>query len=279
MTRPKTANDLSNLKAERRQVWITAYDYTQARLAGAAMVDAILVGDSLGMTMLGYSTTLPVTLDDMVYHSRVVRRGAPDTVMVVDLPFLTYRDPDAALSSAGRLIQESLADAVKIEGGARLAPTVERLVAEGIPVVGHLGLTPQSVHTMGGFRVQARTADQIIALVADAKALVQAGISVLVLEGIPDRVAGHVTERVSVPTVGIGAGAATDGQVLVFHDCLGLSERSPKFVTPFADGSAVLAEGLARYREAVAAGAFPTEAHAYHISDAEWARFVAQYRE
>ncbi len=274
MTQPKTVRELFQLKGQRPQVWITAYDFTQAELAASAAVDAILVGDSLGMTMLGYSTTLPVTVEDMVYHSRVVRRAARDTVLIVDLPFLSYRDPTTALLSAGRIVQEAAADAVKLEGGARTVPVVEHLVAEGIPVIGHLGLTPQSVHRMGGYRVQARTADTIQTLVADASQLAAAGISALVLEGIPDRVAAYVTQSVAVPTIGIGAGSATDGQVLVFHDCVGLSARTPKFVTPFAQAREALLEGIRKYREAVIGGAFPDAQHSYHVSDQEWDRFV-----
>ncbi len=277
MTLPKTARELLHLKGQRPQVWITAYDFTQAELAQSAAVDAILVGDSLGMTMLGYSTTLPVTVDDMVYHSRVVRRAASDTLLIVDMPFLSYRDPATALVNAGRIMQEAAADAVKLEGGARIIPVVEHLVAEGIPVIGHLGLTPQSVHRMGGYRVQARTADAVHTLVEDARQLAAAGISALVLEGIPDRVAALVTHTVTVPTIGIGAGSATDGQVLVFHDCVGLSARTPKFVTPFAHGREALLQGIRSYREAVIGGTFPDAQHSYHITDEEWDHFVRQH--
>lgn len=274
MTRPKTTLDLVSLKSERPQVWITAYDFLQAELAEAAEMDAILVGDSLGMTMLGFDSTLPVTIEDMLYHARVVRRGAPNTVMIVDLPFLTYTSPESALANAGRLMQDARADAVKLEGGKRLAESVRRLVAEGIPVIGHLGLTPQSLHIMGGYRVQARTQEQIAELLDDAQILVQAGISALVLEGIPDQVASFVTKRLSVPTIGIGAGVGTDGQVLVFHDCLGLSKRSPKFVALFAQGRQVFSEGLEHYRKAVLTRTFPDAEHAYHIAGTDWQRFL-----
>jgi 3-methyl-2-oxobutanoate hydroxymethyltransferase len=277
MTHPRTVQDLRGLKSERPQVWITAYDFFQAALAQSTAMDAILVGDSLGMTMLGYANTLPVTLDDMIYHARVVRRGAPDTAMIVDLPFLTYATVDACVSNAGRIMQASQADAVKIEGGERLAESVAKLVAEGIPVIGHLGLTPQSVHTMGGYRVQARTETAIETLLQDAASLQDAGISALVLEGIPDRVAQVVTDRLAIPTIGIGAGVATNGQVLVFHDCLGLSERLPKFAQPFADGRHVLAEGLQAYRKAVLDQTFPDSEHAYHLSDKVWERVLHHY--
>jgi len=272
---PKTALDLTGLKLERPQVWVTAYDFFQAQLAEEAQVDAILVGDSLGMTMLGYDSTLSVTMEDMLYHARVVRRGAPHTVMIVDLPFLSYRTVELALTNAGRLLQETQAEGIKIEGGHRLAETVVSLVAEGIPVIGHLGLTPQSVHTMGGYRVQARSREHIEQLLDDAESLAQAGISALVLEGIPDKVGALVTERIQVPTIGIGAGHATDGQVLVFHDCLGLSAYTPKFVAPFAQGRQVLAEGLKAYRSAVLDRTFPDDDHAYHMAHKEWERFIA----
>lgn len=264
MTRA-TMKDLEDLKGSRPQVWITAYDVWQAELAEAAGVDAILVGDSLGMTTLGYDTTLPVTVADIIHHARAVRRGAPHTPMVADLPFLSYRDPESALVNAGRMVQDAGADAVKLEGGERVAAAIERMVAEGIPVVGHIGLTPQRVHILGGFKVQARDQAAIRTLLRDAEALVAAGITALVLEGIPDRVAQAVTKRISKPTIGIGAGSATDGQVLVFHDCLGISARTPKFVSPFADGRAELTSGLVRYRDAVRGGAFPDPAHSYHI--------------
>lgn len=274
MNPPKNLRDLMHLKTQRRQVWITAYTYGQAQLAEEAQVDAILVGDSLGMTVLGHPTTLPVTVDDMLYHSRMVRRGAPATTILVDLPFLSYRDPETALVNAGRLMQMAQVDAVKLEGGARLAETVRRLVDEGIPVVGHIGLTPQSVHTMGGFRVQARTSDQVHKLLADVAALNAAGVSAIVLEGIPDRVAALASQRSAVPTIGIGAGAGTDGQILVFHDCVGLSPRTPKFVTPFVNGRETLASGLVQYRDAVLSGSFPAEKHTYHITDEEWQKVL-----
>ncbi|MBX5468222.1 MAG: 3-methyl-2-oxobutanoate hydroxymethyltransferase [Firmicutes bacterium] len=274
MERPKTAQDIRGLKGVRRQTWITAYDYVQAQLAELAEIDVILVGDSLGMTTLGYPTTLPVTVRDMMHHARIVRRGAPNTPMIVDMPFLSYTDPNQALRNAGRFIQGCGAEGVKLEGGRRILPQVEALVAEGIPVVGHLGLTPQSVHRFGGYRVQARAAEAIRELVEDAESLAEAGVIAIVLEGIPDRVAEYVTRRVPVPTIGIGAGNQTDGQVLVFHDCVGLSARLPKFAKPFADVRTVMVTGLAQYREAVLTQSFPDEAHAYHLADEEWERFL-----
>lgn len=273
-----TAPGVTALKRERRQVWVTAYDVSQARLAEAAGVDVILAGDSVGMTTLGFTSTLPVTLDMMVHHGRAVRRGAPATFLVVDLPFLTYPDPAAALLSAGRLLQEAGADAVKLEGGRRVGPVVARLVAEGIPVVGHIGLTPQQVQVFGGYKVQGRGAEAARDLVEDALALERAGIFALVLEGIPDRLAAFITARVNIPTIGIGAGAGVDGQVLVWHDLLGLSEHRPKFARAYADLAAVIGGALARYREDVLAGGFPGPEESYHIRDQEWERFQALWQ-
>jgi 3-methyl-2-oxobutanoate hydroxymethyltransferase len=254
-------------------VWLTAYDFSQAEMAEQAGVDVILVGDSVGTTVMGYDSTLPVTVNDMVYHARLVRRGAPHTMMVVDLPFLSYTRPDQALSNAGRFMQEALADGVKLEGGRRVLQAVDALIVHDIPVIGHLGLTPQSVHAMGGYRVQARNHESIRQLLDDARALADHGIAALVLEGIPDRVAAYVTEQVAIPTIGIGAGSGTDGQVLVFHDCLGLSSRYPKFAKPFADVRHAIVTGIEQYGAEVRARAFPADEHSYHVTDKEWEEF------
>ncbi len=271
-----TAQRLKTLKGQQPLVWLTAYDFTQAQLAEEAGIDVILVGDSAGTTVMGYDSTLPVTLNDMVYHAKLVRRGAPNTMMTVDLPFLTYTSAEQALQSAGRLMQEALADAVKLEGGRRVMNAVDALISHDIPVIGHLGLTPQSVHAMGGYRVQARTHDSIRHLVDDAQALADHGVAALVLEGIPDRVAAYVTEQVPVPTIGIGAGNQTDGQVLVFHDCLGLSSHYPKFAKPFADVRRVMLSALEQYGSEVRSRAFPDDDHSYHVTDKEWDAFWSQ---
>ncbi len=273
MKEKMTAQKLIQSKGQEPTVWLTAYDYTQARLAQDAGIDVILVGDSVGTTVMGYDSTLPVTLDDMVYHARLARRGAPDTMLVVDLPFLTFSSADKALASGGRFMQEALADAVKLEGGRRVLDAVDALVQHDIPVVGHLGLTPQSVHSMGGYKVQARTHDAIASLIEDAQALDDHGICALVLEGIPDRVAQYVTQSVSIPTIGIGAGSATDGQVLVFHDALGLSSRYPKFAKPFAELRNLALRGLAQYIDEVRTRSFPDDSHSYHVTDKEWDAF------
>ncbi len=270
-----TIPDMINLKGQRPISWMTAYDFVQGQLVAAAGIDVILVGDSLGMTTLGFNTTLPVTIDHMVHHSAAVRRGAPDTLMIVDLPFLTYTEPGQALRNAGRVMQETLADGVKLEGGQAILPVVDALIKESIPVIGHLGLTPQSVHRMGGYKVQARSAEAIKVLVDDSRQLTEHGVSAIVLEGIPDRVAQYVTKEISVPTVGIGAGAGCDGQVLVFHDCLGLSSGYPKFARPFEDLRSRIIDGLSEYRVQVEARTFPNDQESYHVTDHEWAEFLS----
>lgn len=271
-----TAQKLKESKGQAPSVWLTAYDFPMAQALQDAGVDVILVGDSLGTTVMGYDSTLPVTMEDMIYHARMVRRGAPDTMMVVDMPFLTFASANIALTNGGRLMQETLADAVKLEGGRKVLDAVDALVGHDIPVVGHLGLTPQSVHSMGGYKVQARTHSAIRALIDDAKALADHGIAALVLEGIPDRVAAYVTEVVPVPTIGIGAGRQTDGQVLVFHDCLGLSSRYPKFAKPFAELRQATVAGISQYGSEVRARTFPDDTHSYHVTDKEWDAFWSE---
>ena len=274
MSERMTAQKLRSYgKGQAPLVWLTAYDHTQARLAEEAGVDVILVGDSVGTTTMGYDSTIPVTMDNMVYHAQMVRRGAPNTMMVVDLPYLSYATEERAIQNAGRFMQETLADAVKLEGGRRVMAAVDILIKNDIPVVGHLGLTPQSVHTMGGYRVQAKTQDSIQQLVDDARALSDHGVCAIVLEGIPDRVAQYVTEQVAVPTIGIGAGNQTDGQVLVFNECLGLSSRYPKFAKPFADMRGAVIQGIRQYQADVQSRAFPDDEHSYHVTDKEWDAF------
>lgn len=256
---------------------VTAYDYPSARAAEAAGVDAILVGDSLGMVVLGYDSTLPVTMDEMIHHARAVRRGAQRPLLIGDLPFMSYQTGVAdALRNAGRFLQEAGMDAVKLEGGRRVVATVEALVAAGIPVQGHIGLTPQSVRALGGYRVQGKTSEAALTLLADARALEAAGCFSLVLESVPSRLATYVSERIAIPTIGIGAGGGTSGQVLVYHDLLGMfDDFQPRFVRRFAAAGDEIARGLAAYRAAVAEGSFPASEHAYEIEDAEWHAFLA----
>lgn len=239
---------------------LTAYDATMARLFERAGVDVLLVGDSVGMVMLGYDTTLPVTLDAMVHHTRAVAAGSKHALVIADMPFLTYQtNVSDAVRNAGRLLQDGGAAAVKLEGGRPVLEVVERLVSVGIPVMAHLGLVPQSVHQLGGFRQQAKTDEAAARLLEDAKMLEQAGAFALVLESIPGDVARAVTDALEIPTIGIGAGPHCDGQVLVCYDTLGMSEKTPPFVKHYAQlGQEIVAAAIA-YVEDVREGRFPME--------------------
>jgi 3-methyl-2-oxobutanoate hydroxymethyltransferase len=248
--------DLRSMKerGEKIAVW-TAYDFTMARILDRAGIDIILVGDSLGMVVLGYDNTLPVTLDMIIHHTSAVSRGAKHALIVADMPFLTYQlSMEEAMRNAGRLIQEGGAAAVKIEGGRQIADTAKRLVDIGIPVMGHLGLTPQSVHQLGGFRPQGRDSEAADRLVKDAEMLERAGVCAVVLESIPSDLAGRITASVKMPTIGIGAGAQCDGQVLVSYDALGLSESPPPFAKQYAQLSNEIASAARAYIEDVRAG-------------------------
>jgi 3-methyl-2-oxobutanoate hydroxymethyltransferase len=240
---------------------ITAYDYTSARLADAAGVDAVLVGDSLGMVVQGHSTSLPVTLRDIIYHTRCVIRGVKRALVVADLPFLTYQvSPRQAIRNAGRLMKEAGAHAVKLEGGIRMAETIRVLVAAGIPVMGHVGLTPQSVHQFGGFKVQ-RDETQ---LVADIRAVEAAGAFAVVIESVPAELGGRLTQAVTIPTIGIGAGVGCDGQVLVFHDMMGLfTDFKPKFVKRYAELGGQVVSAVETYCREVRDGTFPGPEHSF----------------
>ncbi|MCY3662981.1 MAG: 3-methyl-2-oxobutanoate hydroxymethyltransferase [bacterium] len=251
-------------------VMVTAYDAPGARLADAAGVDMLLVGDSLAMVVLGYPDTLSVTVEDMVHHTAAVARAEPDALIVADLPWLSYHvSPQDTICNAARLIRAG-AQAVKLEGGTGRVPMIEALVAAEIPVMGHVGLTPQSVHALGGFRVQGRTAEAAIQLVESAKALEHAGCFAVVLEGVPADVAGLITEAVGVPTVGIGAGPDCDGQVLVYHDLLGLQDDlRPRFVRRYADLGDATVEALGRFAADVRSGGFPSPQESYSLNSTE----------
>jgi 3-methyl-2-oxobutanoate hydroxymethyltransferase len=247
---------------------VTAYDAPTARIADRGGVDLILVGDSLAMVVLGYDDTLQVTVDDMAHHVAAVRRAGPEALVVADLPWMSYHVDEADTVRNGAALVRAGAQAVKLEGGQRRAGVVAALVDAEIPVMGHLGLTPQSVHVMGGFTVQAREAEAARTLLADARALQDAGCFAIVLEGIPDVVAGMVTEAVEVPTIGIGAGPWCDGQVLVFHDLLGLEERkAPKFVRRYASLGADGSAAIEAFAADVRSGRFPADAESYHLKD------------
>jgi 3-methyl-2-oxobutanoate hydroxymethyltransferase len=240
---------------------VTAYDYTSARLCDDAGADALLVGDSLGMVIQGHPTSLPVTLDEMIYHTRCVMRGVRRALVVVDLPFMTYQvSPRQAVRNAGRLIKEGGAHAVKLEGGVRMRDAVKACVDAGIPVMGHVGLTPQAVHQFGGFKVQ-RDAEQLL---ADAAAVAEAGAFSVVVESVPAEVGAKITAAVSIPTIGIGAGAACDGQVLVFHDMLGLfPDFKPKFAKRYADLGTAVKTAVEAYCREVREGSFPAAEHTF----------------
>ena len=245
---------------------LTAYDYASARLVDEAGVDMILVGDSLGMVMLGYENTLPVTVDEMLHHTRAVRRGVKRAFLIADMPFASYHvSGKDAIRNAARFIKAG-AEAVKIEGGEKRAHLVERLVDAEIPVVGHIGLTPQSLHAMGGYKVQGKTLKAVEQLMHDALALERCGSCCVVLEGIPREVAALITQEIEIPTIGIGAGPECDGQVLVFHDVLGLTFAPPaKFVRRYADLDSIISKAVRAYADDVKARAYPSDAESYHL--------------
>jgi len=244
---------------------LTAYDYLFALFLDEAGLDLILVGDSGAMVFSGYDTTIPITVDELLYHTRAASRGVKRALLVADMPFLSFQiSPEEALRNAGRFIKEGHAEAVKLEGGEPMAETVRRIVNAGIPVMGHLGLTPQSINRLGGYKVQARTEEAIKKIVSDALALEQAGAFAIVLEKIPATVAKTVTESIKIPTIGIGAGPYCDGQILVTHDMLGLFEEfRPKFVRLYAEMGHDIREACARYMEDVRTGNFPKEKESY----------------
>ncbi|HPF43451.1 MAG TPA: 3-methyl-2-oxobutanoate hydroxymethyltransferase [Syntrophomonadaceae bacterium] len=248
---------------------LTAYDYSLAGMVDAAGIDMILVGDSLGMVVLGYESTLPVTMEDMIHHTKAVARAAKNSMVVADMPFLSYHvSRKESVRNAGRLIQEGGAHAVKLEGGQERVDTVKAIIDAQIPVVAHIGLTPQSVNQFGGFKVQGKDLETANKLIADAKSLEAAGAFCIVLECVPALLAKRITEEVGVPTIGIGAGQYCDGQVLVINDMLGMfTGHIPKFVKKFADLQPKIIEALTAYKEEVEAGTFPSDEYAFTISD------------
>jgi 3-methyl-2-oxobutanoate hydroxymethyltransferase len=271
MEQKVTVPEIVKAKATGRPiVALTAYDFPFARIADEAGVDLILVGDSLGMVVQGFDTTLPVTMDEMVYHTRMVARARRRALLVSDLPFLSYQvAPAEAVANAGRLIKEGGAEAVKLEGGCAVAETIERIASVDIPVMGHIGLTPQSVHRMGGHKVQGRRRGQAPGqrerLIEDALAVEAAGAFAIVLEGIPVDLAAELTARLTIPTIGIGAGVHCDGQILVLHDVLGLSGRvGPRFAKRYAELWSAAGSAIADYASEVRAQTFPTAAHSFH---------------
>ncbi len=269
MAKKLTAPAIKARKGGEKLTMITAYDEPSARIADRAGADLILVGDSVANVVLGRADTLAMTVDEMVYHTAAVMTAEPSALVIGDMPWLSYHTtPEEAVHNAGRLIREGGAGAVKLEGGRKRLDVVRALLDAEIPVMGHLGLTPQSVHAMGGYRVQGKQAAAAYELITEAKLLAEAGVFAIVLEGVPDVVAKMVTEEIAVPTIGIGAGASCDGQVLVFHDVLGLHDRKTvKFVRQYAQLADVAVEALERFFADVRSGDFPGEAETYHMAE------------
>jgi len=258
---------------------LTAYDYQTALAVDQAGIDSILVGDSLGMVVLGYDTTLPVTMEDMLHHCKAVSRGARRALLIGDMPFMSYQVSDEeALRNAGRFLQEAGMDAIKLEGGRERVGAIRKIVSAGIPVMGHLGLTPQSVHQIGGFLPQGMRIDSAQRLYEDAKAIEDAGCFSMVLESIPARLGAWLSSQLSIPTIGIGAGAGCDGQVLVVHDMLGLFERfTPRFVKRYAQLYQEMVRACTEYREEVSTRSFPQIEHTYEMSDEDWDQFLTNF--
>lgn len=257
---------------------LTAYDYPTALMIDRVGMDIILVGDSLGMVVLGYANTLPVTMDEMLHHCRAVSRGAQSALLVGDMPFMSYQvSVEDALRNAGRFLQEAGMDAVKLEGGRERLEAVRGIVSAGIPVMGHLGLTPQSVNQLGGFRAQGKTAAAATRLLEDALLLEEAGCFSLVLESVPGQLGEYISKRLGIPTIGIGAGAGCDGQVLVTHDLLGLFDRfTPKFARKYANLSAEMEQAFTSFRQDVENGVFPGPEHTTGITGDEWDAFLSE---
>ncbi len=273
-----TVADIARMHAEGQRIpTVTAYDYPSARLADEAGIPLILVGDSLGQVVLGYETTVRVSLDEMIHHTRAVVRGARRALVVGDMPFLTYPTPDDALAAARRFLQEGGAQAVKVEGGRRTAPVIEALVRNGVPVMGHIGLTPQAIHAIGKVRVQGKTKDQARALLADALAVAEAGAFSIVLELIPEQLAGAITDRLRIPTIGIGSGPLCSGQIQLFTDILGLSvDHLPRHARRYLHLRESIAEALAAYASDVAEGSFPGAAETVRMDESVYAEVLGR---
>ncbi|MDR0983963.1 MAG: 3-methyl-2-oxobutanoate hydroxymethyltransferase [Ruminococcus sp.] len=265
-----TVTTFQKAKKENKKIsMLTAYDYSTAKLMDEAGVNSILVGDSLGNVMLGYENTLSVTMEDMIHHGKAVRRGVKDALLVIDMPFMSYQaSVYDAVVNAGRLVKEAGANAVKLEGGESVCPQIKAIVEASIPVVAHLGLTPQSINALGGFKAQGKDEATAKKLLEDAKAVEQAGAFAVVLECVPTKLAKVITETLKIPTIGIGAGKFCDGQVLVYQDMLGMfSDYTPKFVKQYANVGDIFKQAVAKYCEEIQEGVFPAPEHSYDMSD------------
>jgi len=278
VARKKITTHTFQIKKKKRQPisMLTAYDYPTALAMDQAGIDSILVGDSLGMVVLGYENTLPVTMDDMLHHCKAVSRGAKSALLIGDMPFMSYQlSPQEALRNAGRFLQEAGMDAIKLEGGRERLDAIRLIVSAGIPVMGHLGLTPQSVHQLGGFRPQGKLAPVAKEILEDAHLLQKAGCFSLVLESIPAKLASYISEQLDIPTIGIGAGAGCDGQILVTHDMLGLFDRfTPRFVKKYADLHGDLQRAFGDYIAEIENREFPAEEHTVEMKEEEWEAFL-----
>ena len=282
MATRKSVFDLHEMKrAGQRIAWLTAYDYPTATFEEAAGVDMILVGDSLGMCVYGYSGTVPVTMDQCIVHSEAVRRGAPHTFVVGDMPFMSYQVSDEeAVRSAGRFLKEAGVDAVKLEGGVSVITRVKAILSAGVVVCGHIGLTPQSSGQLGGHKAQGRTLESARLVVEDARALCEAGVQLLLVEAVPPEVAAFIAAELPIPVLGIGAGGEVDGQLLIVSDVLGTFQAfTPRFVKKYADLAGVSTAALTEYVKDVRASAFPEEEHCYHMLDGEHEKFAAYTKE
>ena len=260
---------INSKKKGQKLSMLTAYDYTMAKIIDGTEINGILVGDSLGMVTLGYDSTLPVTVEDMIHHGRAVVRGVKNTLVVVDMPFMSYHNTLAeAVDNAGKIIKQTQAYAVKLEGGREILDKVKSIINAQIPVMGHLGLTPQSLNIMGGFKVQGKSEEAAKKIIEDAKLLEEAGVFAIVLECIPEKLASLVSKSISIPTIGIGSGAGCDGQILVYQDMLNMDEDfKPKFVKTFADAGLIIKEGIKKYVDQVRNGEFPAVEHTFTMKE------------
>ena len=278
----KMIHDLYRMKQDGEKItWITAYDYPTAQFAEAAGMDMILVGDSLGMCVYGYPGTIPVTMDQCIVHCEAVRRGAPNTFVIGDMPFMSYQSSvEKAIENAGRFLKEASVDAVKLEGGRRVTAAVRGIVDAGIVVVGHIGLTPQSSGQLGGHKAQGRTAESARGLIEDALALQQAGVQMLLLEAVPPEVGKFITERLKMPVLSIGAGMHCDGQLLIVSDMIGQFQAfTPKFVKKYCNVADMIVSAMKQYCSEVRSGAFPTDDHCYHMLEGEYPKFAEMAKE
>lgn len=255
-------------KKDEKITMLTAYDYPTAKLLEETDIDAILVGDSVGNTVLGYENTIPVSMEEMIHHTKAVARGLENPLLIGDMPFLSYQTSvEEAVNNAGKFIKEGKAEAVKIEGGSEYIEQIEKIIDAGIPVMGHLGLTPQKIHQFGGYQPRGKSIEEAKKIYEDAKKLEELGVFSLVLESVPKELAKKITENLEIPTIGIGAGPDCDGQVLVFHDLLGWSDFKPKFVKHYADLSSSIKEALEKFKSEVKSGKFPNSDHSYSMGE------------